>query len=62
VSALRIGSLDVPPPLIPRLLRRIGKGTRPEGVAADALPLEIPAHIGDVRIGANTVTLIKATT
>jgi hypothetical protein len=62
VSALRIGSLDVPPPLIPRLLRRIGKGTRPEGVAADALPLEIPAHIGDVRIGANTITLIKATT
>lgn len=62
VSALRIGSLDVPPPLIPRLLRRIGKGTRPEGVADDALPLEIPVHIGDVRIGANTVTLIKATT
>jgi hypothetical protein len=62
VSALRIGSLDVPPPLIPRLLRRIGRGTRPVGVADDALPLEIPAHIGDVRIGANSVTLIKATT
>ncbi|HUF29346.1 MAG TPA: hypothetical protein VMM77_01690 [Gemmatimonadaceae bacterium] len=62
VSALRIGRLDVPPPLIPRLLRRIGHGARPDGVADDALPLEIPAHIGDVRIGANEVTLIKTST
>ena len=61
VTSLRIGRLDVPPPLIPRLIRRIGQGTRPEGIADDALPLEIPAHIGDVRVGENTVTLIKAT-
>jgi hypothetical protein len=61
VSALRIGRLDVPPPLIPRLIRRIGQGTRPEGIAADALPLEIPPYIGDVRIGSNEVTLIKGT-
>jgi hypothetical protein len=61
VTSLRIGRLDVPPPLIPRLIRRIGQGTRPEGIAEDALPLEIPAHIGDVRVGENTVTLIKAT-
>lgn len=62
VTSLRIGRLDVPPPLIPRLIRRIGQGTRPEGVTEDALPLEIPEYIGDVRIGENTVTLIKATT
>lgn len=60
VNALRIGRLDVPPPLIPRLIRRIGQGTRPEGVADNALPLEIPAYIGDVRIDGNDVTLIKA--
>jgi hypothetical protein len=61
VSDLRIGRLDVPPPLIPRIVRRIGGGTRPEGLAPDALPLEIPPYIGDVRIGENQVTLIKAT-
>jgi hypothetical protein len=60
VNALRIGRLDVPPPLIPRLIRRIGQGTRPEGVADDALPLEIPAYIADVRIDGDVVTLIKA--
>ena len=62
VTALRIGRLDVPPPLIPRLIRRIGHGARPEGIADDALPLEIPPYIGDVRIAGNSVTLIKATT
>lgn len=62
VTTLRIGRLDVPPPLIPRLIRRIGHGTRPEGIADDALPLEIPPYIGDVRIAGNAVTLIKATT
>jgi hypothetical protein len=62
VTSLRIGRLDVPPPLIPRLIRRIGQGARPDGIADDALPLEIPPYIGDVRIGENTVTLIKATT
>ena len=62
VTALRIGRLDVPPPLIPRLIRRISQGDRPEGIAADAVPLEIPPYIADVRIGVNTITLIKATT
>jgi hypothetical protein len=61
VSALRIGRLDVPPPLIPRIIRRIGQGARPEGIADGALPLEIPPYIGDVRIGENEVTLIKGT-
>jgi hypothetical protein len=60
VEALRIGNLDVPPPLIPKLVRRIDASARPEGLAANALPLEIPAYIADVRIGEGTVTLIKA--
>lgn len=62
VMSLRIGRLDVPPPLIPRLIQKIGQGARPEGIAADALPLEIPEYIADVRIGENTVTLIKTST
>lgn len=62
VHALRVGKLDIPPPLIPRLIRRVNQGSRPEGIANDALPLEIPAHIGDVRIGGDAVTLIKAST
>jgi hypothetical protein len=61
VNALRIGRLDVPPPLIPRLIRRIGQGTRPDGVDPNALPLEIPPYIGDVRIDGQAVTLIKVT-
>jgi hypothetical protein len=60
VEALRIGNLDVPPPLIPKLVRRIDASARPEGIAANALPLEIPGYIADVRIGEGMVTLIKA--
>lgn len=60
VQALRIGQLDVPPPLIPRLVRRIDRGARPEGIAADALPLQVPPDIADVRVANGVVTLIKA--
>lgn len=60
VTSLQIGKVSVPPPLIPRLIKRLGTGTRPEGIGEDALPLEIPDFIGDVRVSTNAVTLIKA--
>ena len=59
VQEIRIKELALPSAAIPRLLRRVTRGARPEGVADDALPLEIPPHIGDIRVGRGRITLYK---
>ena len=56
---LRIREFALPRKLLPVIVTRISRGTRPEGVAPDALPLEIPRHIGDARIGNGRVTLYR---
>lgn len=61
VTSLKLRELSIPPKLIPRLLRNIERGSRPDGLADDALPLTIPAYIGDVRVANGRVTLYKAT-
>lgn len=60
VRSLRIKELVVPSALIPRLMARIARGPRPAGVAVDALPLELPTYIADVRIRRDKITLYKA--
>ena len=45
--------------MLPRLIKSYSKGTRPAGVAEDALPLITPVHIGDVRIKNSQITLYK---
>ena len=59
VQELKLRELSIPPRMIPKLVQRIGRGARPEGVAPDALPLEVPEHIGDTRVGQGRVTLYK---
>ena len=50
VTEARIGSLPVPSPLIPALIGRFGDSARPDGVAANALPLVVPEHVQDLRL------------
>lgn len=59
VLDLRLRELSLPPRLIPRIIQPIRRGTIPEGVAEEGLPLEIPDHIADVRITNGRVTLYK---
>jgi hypothetical protein len=61
VRVLRLRELSVPSRMIPRLLQRIARGSRPPGLADDGLPLEVPAFIADVRTGQGHVTLYKST-
>ena len=56
---LKVREFALPQRLVPAIVSRIGRGTRPDGVAPEALPLEIPRHIGDVRIGNGRVTLYR---
>ena len=59
VLSFRIHDFSLPRPLIPRVLKSYEKGTRPASIAADALPLVTPSHIGDVRIKNGVITLYK---
>jgi len=61
VKVLRLRELSVPSRMIPRLLQRVARGSRPPGLAEDGLPLEVPAFIADVRIGQERVTLYRST-
>lgn len=55
VRSLRIRDLNVPQPIIPRLLRNSAGRWRPPELADDALPLAIPEHIGDIRVAAGRI-------
>ena len=59
VQELKLRELAIPARMIPKLVQRIGRGARPQGVAPDALPLEVPVHIGDARVGRGQDTLYK---
>ena len=60
VQEIRFRDFPVPSGAIPRLLQRIEKGARPDGVSPDGLPLVVPNYIGDVRIEPGKVTLYRA--
>ena len=59
VQELKLRELSIPQRMIPKLVQKIGRGSRPEGVAPDALPLLVPEQIGDVRVARGRVTLYK---
>jgi hypothetical protein len=61
VREIKLRDFKVPSGAIPRLLRQISHGTRPEGVAPNALPVTTPRSLADVRIANGRVTLYKTT-
>ena len=61
VREIKLRDFRVPSGAIPRLLQQIGRGNRPEGIGADALPVPTPATLADVRISNGKVTLYKTT-
>jgi len=61
VKEVRIGAFPVPSAIVPRLIRTMRKGEIPEGVSDDALPMTLPAYIGDIRIANGRITVYRAT-
>ena len=59
VQNIQVRDFSVPQSLIARLISNVRRGSKPEGVANDALPFMAPNYIGDVRIQGNRVTLYK---
>jgi hypothetical protein len=59
VQELKLGRLEVPSSLIPRLLTQMKRGKTVEGVSQNGLPMVMPAYISDVRISNGKITLYK---
>jgi hypothetical protein len=60
VAEVRVRDFSLPPAVIPRLLRRLRRdAVLPAGVAEDALPIRVPAQVGDVRVARGRVTLYR---
>jgi hypothetical protein len=61
VQEVKIGRLEVPQGLIPRLIAEMKKhGKQVPGIAANGLPMVMPTYISDVRIGDGKITLYKS--
>ncbi|MDB4881034.1 MAG: hypothetical protein JWL60_2480 [Gemmatimonadetes bacterium] len=55
---IKLRDFKVPSGAIPRLVQQMSRN-RPEGIAADALPVTTPPTLGDVRIANRRVTLYR---
>jgi hypothetical protein len=62
VREIKLRDFKVPSGAIPRLVRQLSRGERPEGLAPNALPVATPRSLADVRIANGRVTLYKTTT
>lgn len=60
VQEVKLGRIDVPSGLIPRLVTQIKRGKPVAGVSQKGLPMLMPAYISDVRISNGKITLYKS--
>ena len=61
VASVKVAELLLPKAAIPRLLARLDRKARPEGIAPDGIAISIPDYIGDVRVARGQVTLYRRT-
>jgi hypothetical protein len=61
VQEVKLGKLQVPATLIPRLIAQMTRGkNKAAGVGESSLPMVMPAYISDVRIANGKITLYKS--
>ena len=61
VQEVKIGRLELPSALIPRIVTRIKPGSRTEDVSRNGVPMVMPRYISDVRIANGRITVYKTT-
>lgn len=59
VASVKVADISLPRSAIPRLLSRLDRGVRPEGIAPNGIAITIPDYIGDVRVARGQVTLYR---
>jgi hypothetical protein len=60
VQQLSVHGLPVPSPLIPELVHRIEAGPHPPGLASDALLVNVPPYVADIRVAGNRIAVYRA--
>jgi len=60
VQEVKLGRIEVPSTLIPRLLGQMKRGKTVEGISQNGLPMVMPSYISDVRISNGKITLYKS--
>lgn len=60
VQEVKLGRIEVPTALIPRLLSQMKRGKPIEGISQNGLPMVMPPYISDVRISNGKITLYKS--
>jgi hypothetical protein len=63
LTRVKVGDFAIPGPVVPRLITTIRRRNGPvaDGVDASALPIRLPAGIGDIRAGQGRITLYRIT-
>ncbi|HEY4307021.1 MAG TPA: hypothetical protein VGM82_21295 [Gemmatimonadaceae bacterium] len=59
VQDAKVRGLSIPHAMISTLIGRVDRGPRKSGVDADAMPLPLPAYVGDIRVANGKITLYK---
>jgi hypothetical protein len=60
VQQVHVNDLEVPSPIIAALVRQIDRRTRQPGTSDRAIGFDVPAYVGDIRVGTGHVTLYKS--
>jgi len=61
LTRIKVGDFTVPSPVVPRLLKALKRSPPAPGVDVSALPVRLPAGIGDIRVAQGKVTLYRIT-
>lgn len=61
VQEAKLGRIEIPTAMIPRLLTQMKQRSKPvDGISQNGLPMVMPAYISDVRISDGKITLYKS--
>ncbi len=61
LTRVKVGDFTLPGAVVPRLVKALKRESSAVGVEASALPIRLPAGVGDIRVSQGKVTLYRAT-
>ena len=61
IREVKLREFKVPSQIIPRLVKQLDRGPRPEGVSPEGIAVKTPPALVDVRIADHRITLYRAT-
>ena len=61
LTRVMVGDFALPGPVVPRLVDAIRRRSAAVGVESSALPIRLPAGVGDIRVAQGKVTLYRTT-